>query len=217
MEEASLRRAAGTDLHLLPPGARLDAQVALTLRALGGLSTEEIARAFLVPDATMAQRLSRAKRKIKDAGIPFRVPADHLLPGWLAAVLAVVYLIFNEGYAGRGDLAGEAIAWRGARRADAGRARGAWPPALMLLNEARALRVSRRRARPARRSGPGALGRREIAAGMSTRARYRSQGHGVYVLQAAIASLHLEDPLDWSRSPRCTASWWVSPAHRSSS
>ena len=134
--------------------------MALTLRALGGLTTEEIARAFLVAPETMKRRLSRAKAKIKAAGIPFAVPPDHLLPERLAAVLAVVYLIFNEGYGGRGDLAAEAIRL--------GRVLAELMPdepevhgllALMLLPR-RAPRgaLRRRRARAARRPGPLAAG-----------------------------------------------------------
>jgi RNA polymerase sigma-70 factor (ECF subfamily) len=184
------------------PALELDAQVALTLRTLGGLETEEIARAFLVPEATMAKRLTRAKRKIKAAGIPFRVPPAHLLPDRLAAVLAVVYLIFNEGYSGRGDLASEAIRL--------GRALAELMPdepevhgllALMLVNDAR------RDARFA--AGTVVLLRDQdrslwdfdqIADGQAALDRGLALGgRGPYVVQAAIAVLHAEDPQDWAQ------------------
>jgi RNA polymerase sigma-70 factor (ECF subfamily) len=182
------------------PALELDAQVALTLRTLGGLGTEEIARAFLVPEATMAKRLVRAKHKIKAAAIPFRVPAPHLLPDRLVAVLAVVYLVFNEGYGGRGDLAGEAIRLGRALAElmpDEPEVRGLL--ALMLVNDAR------REARFAddtvvllHDQDRSLWNFDQIGEGRAALDRALALGgRGPYVLQAAIAALHLDEPQDW--------------------
>jgi RNA polymerase sigma-70 factor (ECF subfamily) len=184
------------------PALPLDGQVALTLRALGGLETAEIARAFLVSEETMKRRLSRAKAKIKATGIPFAVPGAHLLPDRLDAVLAVVYLIYNEGYSGRVDLAAEAIRL--------GRVLATLIPdqpeahglvALMMIHHAR---------RRARYSGEDLVlledqdrslwDMPQIVAGRAVLDRAIALGgRGAYVLQAAIASLQTAEPIDWPR------------------
>jgi RNA polymerase sigma-70 factor (ECF subfamily) len=196
------------------PALAIEAQVALTLRAVAGLTTEEIARAFLVPAETMKRRLTRAKSKIKVAGIPFGVPAASQLPERLAAVLAVVYLIFNEGYShvnAENSLAADAITL--------GRVLAALLPAepevlgllaLMLLHDAR---------REARFNGQDLVllpdqdqsrwDWRQITEARDLLARAWSgnalldpalpapTARGPYALQAAIASLQAETPIDW--------------------
>ena len=193
------------------PALAIDAQVALTLRAVAGLTTEEIARAFLVPAETMKRRLTRAKSKIKVAGIPFGVPVASQLPERLAAVLAVVYLIFNEGYSGPGQPA-ESLASEAIRL---GRVLAALLPAepevlgllaLMLLHDAR---------RGARFDGQDLVllpdqdqsrwdwrqitEARELLdhALLDPSLQHGPTARGPYALQAAVASLQAETPLDW--------------------
>jgi RNA polymerase sigma-70 factor (ECF subfamily) len=183
------------------PALALETQVALTLRTLGGLSTDEIALAFLVPFETMSKRLTRAKHKIRDAGIPFAVPPDHQLPDRLAAVLAVVYLIFNQGWGGgRVDLATEAV--------HVGRALAALMPdepevlallALMLLNDARkSARLRDGQLVPLDDQDRALWDAHQIEEGRALLRRamaYRRSGP--YLVQAAIADLHLQQPRDW--------------------
>lgn len=183
------------------PALAPEARVALTLRAVGGLDTAEIARAFLVTEDTMKRRLTRARTKIRDAGIPFRVPDAAVLPERVEIVLAVLYLIFNQGWGdGRADLAAEAIRLTGLLddllpaqpRVTALRA-------LMLLHDSR-------RAARIRGGTIVALAEQDrslwdpdqVAAGRALLDRALARGaRGPYALQAAIAELQTEDPIDW--------------------
>jgi RNA polymerase sigma-70 factor, ECF subfamily len=196
------------------PALAEESRVALTLRAVGGLTTTEIARAFLVPETTMGQRIVRAKRKIRDAVIPFRVPPDELMPERLDSVLAVLYLIFNEGYTStsarelvRGDLCEEAIRLSkllAVLMPDE-------PEALALL----ALMLFHDSRRDARVAPDGSLvlleeqdrsrwDARRIEEGERVLQRARSRGGTTsYLLQAEIAAAHAQAPTpertDWSR------------------
>ena len=189
------------------PALSPEARVALTLRTLGGLSTPEVARAFLTGETAMQQRIVRAKRKIREAGIPYRVPPDHELPDRLRSLLTVLYLIFNEGYLAteadtvvRRELCDEAIRLGrllGALMPDESEVRGLL--ALMLLHHSR---------RDARVDESGELvlladqdrslwHAREIREGARLAATAR--GEGPYAVQAAIAAEHVADVTDWTR------------------
>jgi RNA polymerase sigma-70 factor, ECF subfamily len=182
------------------PALALDGQVALTLRALGGLETADIARAFLVSEETMKRRLTRAKAKIKATGIPFAVPDAHVLPDRVDAVLAVIYLIFNEGYSGRVDLGAEAIRL--------GQVLTALMPDEPEIHGLLALMMTHHARRQARFSGEDLVllddqdrslwDMDQLAAGRAALDRAITLGgRGAYVVQAAIAWLQTREPIDW--------------------
>ncbi|HEX5850192.1 MAG TPA: RNA polymerase sigma factor [Rubrobacter sp.] len=195
------------------PALSSEAQVALTLREVCGLTTEDVARAFLIPAPTLAQRIVRAKARIRDEQIPYRVPIREELPGRLDGVLRVVYLVFNEGYSAsagdalmRPDLSGEAIRLGRVLVALLPEPEAVGLLALMLLQD------SRRKARttpdgdlvPLEEQDRGLWDRRRITEGISLVRRALSQdGFGPYTIQAAIAAVHAQAPsvtaTDWAQ------------------
>ena len=184
------------------PALAAESQVALTLSLVGGLTTPEIARAFIVPEPTMAQRLVRAKRKIRDAGIPLRVPPEHVLPERLRTVFATVYLVFNAGYGPpvRGELCAEGIRLAlllATLMPDEAEAHGLH--ALLLLQDARrAARVADGRIVLLEDQDRETWDWDEIAQGRAALERALVlRMPGPYQLQAAIASLHAEETTDW--------------------
>ena len=213
VEESTLDESAIPDERLelvflcCHPALAAEAQIALTLRALGGLSTEEIARAFLVSEETMKRRLSRARAKIRAAVIPFAVPPGHLLPGRLGAVLSVLYLIFNQGYGdGRVDLAAEAIRL-GTALADLmpGEPEVLALLALMVLHDSRrAARVRDGEIVPLHQQDRRLWDTVQIGRGRDLLDRVSALGgSGAYAVQAEIAALQTAPEIDWPAVAAC--------------